>query len=221
MRPALDLLTVGVAACVVTLTATFVGSARIEAKDYGQAGQTFPVIEPDLLTTIEARLKRAEASGELARTNEMFARRAEAKVRRPTPVAGITPAEEARTWDYDPSVTLERDIRDQKGNLIASAGQKINPLDFIAIKQDLVFIDGDNAAQIAWATGRYTDLKAKIIFVNGSPIETMTARKRRFYFDQEGKLTAKFGIQHTPAVVTQAGKIMRVSEHVLKKGSVG
>ncbi|HRI98278.1 MAG TPA: histidine kinase, partial [Nocardioides sp.] len=42
----------------------------------------------------------------------MFAARAEAKVRRPTPVAGITPAEEARTWDYDPSVTLERDIHD-------------------------------------------------------------------------------------------------------------
>lgn len=142
-------------------------------------------------------------------------------MRRPTPVAGITPAEEARTWDYDPSVTLERAIHDQKGNLIAAAGQRINPLDFVAIKQDLVFIDGDNNAQIAWATSRYTDLKAKIIFVNGSPIEAMTARKRRFYFDQEGKLTAKFGVQHTPAVVTQAGRIMRVSEHVLKKGSIG
>lgn len=219
MRPALDLLTVGVAATVVTVAATFMGPARIEAKDYGQAGQAFPVIEPDLLTTIESRLKRAEASGELARTNEMFARRAEAKVRRPTPVAGISPAEEARTWDYDPSVTLERAIHDQKGNLIAAAGQKINPLDFVAIRQDLVFIDGDNEAQIAWATSRYTELKAKIIFVNGSPIEAMTARKRRFYFDQEGKLTAKFGIQHAPAVVTQTGRIMRVSEHVLKKGS--
>ncbi len=221
MRTVLDLLTVGVAATVVTVTASFVGPARIEAKDYGQAGQAFPVIEPDLLTTIESRLRRAEASGELARTNEMFAARAEAKVRRPTPVAGITPAEEARTWDYDPSVTLERAIHDQKGNLIAAAGQRINPLDFVAIKQDLVFIDGDNNAQIAWATSRYTDLKAKIIFVNGSPIEAMTARKRRFYFDQEGKLTAKFGVQHTPAVVTQAGRIMRVSEHVLKKGSIG
>lgn len=194
------------------------GAIRSEARDYGQAAQAFPVIEPDLLATIEARLRAAEASGELARTNEMFKRRVEAKVRHPNPVAGITPARQLRSWDFDPSVAIERDIRDQKGNLIAAAGQKINPLDFVAIRQDLVFIDGDDAEQLAWATARYTDLKAKIIFINGSPIEQMTAKKRRFYFDQEGKLTGKFGIEHTPAVVTQNGKVMRVSEVVIKKG---
>ena len=40
-----------------------VGPMRSEAKDYGQAAQAFPVIEPDLLSTIENRLRRAEASG--------------------------------------------------------------------------------------------------------------------------------------------------------------
>lgn len=199
----------------------FVGPMRGEARDYGHAGQTFPVIEPDLLSTIEARLRRAEASGELARMNEVFAKRVEQRVRRPRPVEGITAARIGRSWDYDPSVAIERDIRDQKGNLIAAAGHRINPLDFIAIRQDLVFIDGDNAAQLAWATSRYTDLKAKIIFVSGSPIEQMTARKRRFYFDQEGKLTRTFGIEHTPAVVSQNGKAMRVSEIVVKPGRAG
>jgi conjugal transfer pilus assembly protein TraW len=198
--------------------ASIVVPERIEARDYGQAGQVFPVIEPDLLATIEARLRRAEASGELARTNAMFAKRVEAKVRRPNPVMGISPAIAARAWNYDPSVTLQRDIQDQKGNLIARAGQRINPLDFVSIKQDLVFIDGDNVDQIAWATGRYSDLAAKIIFVSGSPIEEMTARKRRFYFDQEGKLSGRFGIEHTPAVVHQAGKVMRVTEQVLRQG---
>lgn len=209
----------GAAGAALLGAAAFVASPeRTEARDYGQAGQAFPVIEPDLLSTIEARLNRAEATGELARTNEMFAKRVEAKVRRPTPVAGISLATAPREWDYDPTVILERDIHDQKGNLIARAGQRINPLDFVAIKQDLVFVDGDDTDQITWATDRYTDLNAKIIFVGGSPIEEMTARKRRFYFDQEGKLTARFGIEHTPAVVRQAGKVMRISEQVLKKG---
>lgn len=212
------LLTASAAILSLAGSALVFGAIRSEARDYGQAAQAFPVIEPDLLATIEARLRAAEASGELARTNEMFARRVEAKVRRPNPVAGITPARQLRSWDFDPSVTIERDVRDQKGNLIAAAGQKINPLDFVAIRQDLVFIDGDDAEQLAWATARYTDLKAKIIFVSGSPIEQMTAKKRRFYFDQEGKLTGKFGIEHTPAVVTQAGKVMRVSEVVIGKG---
>jgi len=215
------LLAVGGAAVLLGIAAFAMSPARIEARDYGQTGQAFPVIEPDLLSTIEARLKRAEATRELARTNEMFAKRVEAKVRRPDPVTGVTPARTARSWDFDPSVTMERDIRDQKGNLIAPAGQRINPLDFVSIRQDLVFIDGDDSEQLAWATTRYTDLKAKIIFVRGSPVEQMTAKKRRFYFDQQGKLTSRFGIEHTPAVVTQAGKVMRVSEVVLKSGSPG
>ena len=209
------------AAIIGVTVVSLAGPIRSEARDYGHAGQTFPVIEPDLLSVIEGRLRRAEASGELARMNGIFAKRVEQRVRRPKPVEGITPARTARSWDYDPSIAVERDIRDQKGNLIAAAGHRINPLDFVAIKQDLVFVDGDDAAQLSWATSRYTDLKAKIIFVNGSPIEQMTAKKRRFYFDQEGRLSATFGIEHTPAVVSQNGKTMRVSEVVLKPGRPG
>lgn len=221
MRETVDLLGVATAAFVFSLAAMLTGSTRSEARDYGQTAQAFPIIELDLLSTIEARLKRAEVTGELARTNAMLAKKVEAKVRRPTPVAGITPAIEAREWNYDPSVRLDREIRDQKGNLIAAAGQTINPLDFVAIRQALVFVDGDDPDQIAWATSRYTDLSAKIIFVRGSPLEAMTDRKRRFYFDQAGKLTSRFGIEHVPAVVRQNGRVMRVSEQVVKKGRAG
>lgn len=197
------------------------GSSSTQARDYGQTGEAFPVIEPDLLSAIEARLRHAEATGELARTNEMFAKRVETKVRRPTPVAGITPAQETRSWDFDPSIMIERDIQDHKRNLVARAGQRINPLDFVSIKQDLVFVDGDNPDQLNWATRRYGDLKAKIIFVSGSPIDEMTRRQRRFYFDQEGKLTGRFGIEHTPAIVTQNGRVMRVTEQVVKPARAG
>src|SRR3546814_19287564 len=86
---------------------------------------------------------------------------------------------------------------------------------------DLVFVDGDDAAQLAWAISRYTDLKAKIIFVNGSPIEQMTAKQRRFYFDQEGRLTGTFGIEHTPAVVSQNGRTTRESEIGVQSGRPG
>lgn len=205
------------AACVVAV-GLLGRPMRSEARDFGVEGQAFPIIEPDLLATIEARLHRAEASGELARMNEEFARRVEAKVRRPDPVSGITPARAARRWAYDPTISIEQDIRDQKGNLVAAAGHRINPLDFVAIRQDLVFIDGDDEGELDWAMAHYAASRAKIIFVNGSPIDRMTARKRRFYFDQEGRLTGTFGIRHTPAVVRQTGRTMQVSEIVLKPG---
>jgi conjugal transfer pilus assembly protein TraW len=198
-----------------------VATQRTEARDYGRLGATFPIAEPDLLATIESRLRAAQASGEMARVNAGFARRVEERVRRPAPVAGIGATEEARSWTFDPTVALERDIRDQKGNLIAAAGQRINPLDFVGLRQDIVFVDGDDPRQLDWATRRYPELKAKIVFVSGSPFEEMTARKRRFFFDQEGKLTNRFRIAHVPAVVSQAGRVLRVSEIVLPQGREG
>lgn len=196
--------------CALTL------SSAGQASDHGVVGQTFPIIETDLLSVIEQRLTKLQASGGIDRMNAEFARRAEAKVRRPTPVAGITPATQARVWAFDPTIVIEKDVKDQKGNYVARAGQTVNPLDFVAMHQALVFVDGDDKAQMEWATSQYSDLKAKIILVSGSPIEEMTARKRRFYFDQEGRLTGKFGVRHTPAIAEQDGKVIKVSEIKLK-----
>ncbi|MBN8848030.1 MULTISPECIES: type-F conjugative transfer system protein TraW [unclassified Sphingomonas] len=214
MRVAVNLLAVTVAALALDVSASL-------AKDYGQSGQTFAIVEPDLLSTIEGRLQGLAASGAIDRANAGFARAAEQRIRRPAPVAGVTRALVDRTWLYDPAITVDHDVRDQKGNLIAARGQRINPLDFVTVRQSLVFIDGDDPAEVSWAMASYTDLNAKIIMVSGSPIEAMTERRRRFYFDQQGRLTAKFGIAHTPAVVVQSGKVMRVSEHVLKAGRGG
>ena len=203
---------------IVALLSVSLSSAT-RASDHGVVGQTFLIVEPDLLATIEAKLQRLQANGDIDRMNAAFARRAEARVRRPKPVAGITPATEARTWAYDPTITIERDVQDQKGNYIARRGQTVNPLDFTAVTQALVFVDGDNKAEMAWATTQYSDLKAKIILVSGSPLEEMTARQRRFYFDQEGRLTGKLGIRHTPAVAVQDGRVMKLSEIKLKGNS--
>ena len=182
------------------------------ARDYGQHGTVFNVMEPDLLLTIERKLKALEASGGIERMNQELARRSEAKVRRPEPVAGLTPAERLRSWSYDPSITMHKDIVDQKGNLIARRGQRVNPLDFVGVRQALVFVDGDNAAELQWALRTWSDTAAKIVFVSGSPFDAMKPWQRRFYFDQGGTLTSKFGIRHTPAVVSEAGSSLKISE---------
>ena len=90
---------------IVALLSVSLSSAT-RASDHGIVGQTFPIVEPDLLATIEAKLQRLQANGDIDRMNAAFARRAEARVRRPKPVAGITPATEARTWAYDPTITI-------------------------------------------------------------------------------------------------------------------
>ena len=76
-------------------------------------------------------------------------------------------------------------------------------------------LDGDDPAQIAWALKQ--DANAKLILVKGAPLELMKARQRRFYFDQSGKLTQKFGIKAVPARVRQNGRFLEVSEIALPR----
>ncbi|AXB80449.1 type-F conjugative transfer system protein TraW [Novosphingobium sp. P6W] len=188
------------------------------AVDHGQVGEAWPVVESDLLDVIRAKLESAKASGKLDELNARFAQKVKARVMRPAPVGGISAAIEDRSWEFDPTVVIESDIRDHKGKLIAAAGQRINPLDKISMTQKLLFIDGDDPAQVSWAMAQGDDLRTKVIMVKGSPFDLMKANQRRFYFDQAGSLTAKFGIEHTPASVEQKGRILIVTEDALRQG---
>ena len=184
------------------------------ARDYGQHGAVFPVIETDMLAMIEAKLMAAKASGKMAEMQRQFVRDTEARVRRPVPVTGIEHTTEPRAWTYDPSIIVGQDIRDAAGRLIIARGTRVNPLDHVTMHERLIFIDGDDPAEVRWAIATTTELNAKIVLTRGAPITLMDATRRRFYFDQLGKLTAKFGIRHVPAVIAQAGKVLRVSEMV-------
>ncbi len=184
----------------------------VAARDYGQLGTVYPVMEPDFLSVIEQRLKAAEASGRIAAMQKKLVARTKARVMRPKPVAGIMRAVKARSWAYDPTITIAQDIRDDRGRVIATKGQKINPLDHVPLRQSLVFIDGDDPAQVAWALKATTALNAKLILTSGSPFQHMRTARRRFYFDQEGKLTGKFDIRAVPAVVEADGRVLKVSE---------
>jgi conjugal transfer pilus assembly protein TraW len=183
------------------------------AKDYGQHGTLWPVIEQ-----IEARLKHLEASGETARLNERLKQRTIARVNRPEPVAGIIHAASHRSWQFDPTISAERDIADEKGRIIIARGTRVNPLDTVSLRAALVFLDGDDPAQLTWASARYGKTNAKLILVRGAPLALMRARQRRFYFDQGGTLVKHFGIRAVPAVVEQQGRMLRITETPVKPG---
>lgn len=187
--------------------------AAASARDYGQQGTVFPIIERDLLEQIHARLTAMERSGETARLNEDLKRRTLARVERPAPVAGIVRASEERRWTFDPTITLAADIRGAQGELIHAAGTRVNPLDSVVLRGDLLFLDGDDPDQLAWAMRQQAG--AKLILTKGTPLALMKARQRRFYFDQGGTLTAKFGIRAVPARVRQQGRTLEVTEIVL------
>ena len=97
------------------------------AHDHGVMGQTWGIVEPDLLDTIDRRLKTMQADGSIERMNAALRVKAQERVRNPLPVAGIGAVREGRSWTFDPSIVLDQDVRDQKGRLVAQAGQRVNP----------------------------------------------------------------------------------------------
>ena len=195
------------------LVAIWLIAVPAHARDYGQQGALFPITEPDLLEQIQRKLMALQASGATAKLNDDLKRRTIAKVNRPAPVSGLGVATTIRSWAFDPTISVAEDISDDKGRLIVAAGTRVNPLDTVPLRQTLVFLDGDDAAQLDWATKNFKATSAKLILVNGAPLQLMRGRQRRFFFDQGGKLVRHFNIKAVPATVKQQGRLLLITEH--------
>ena len=185
----------------------------LHARDFGVMGHAFAITEPSMLVYIHNKLQQMQGDGRWDKHKQFMKRRTAEYAYYPTPVKGIHNATTHRSWLYDPSITITKDIWNGDGVLIAKQGTVVNPFDYITMRQSLVFIDGNNDKQVSWAL----DLKGrtKIILVNGSAILLGQKLQQPIYFDQQGTLTKRFGILAVPAVVYQENKKLRIQEVVL------
>ena len=197
------------AVCLVAVSIAILASP-LSAKDLGVRGAAWPVVEPDLLVEIEARLHELQRSGELARFEAEARERVRSRLEEPEPVAGIAPARLARSRTFDPSIEVARDIRAADGTLIAAAGTRIDPFAHAALTRDLLFVDGRRDAEIAWALAH--GRPSKIVLLAGRPLDLARRHGRPFFFDQGGRLAARFGIAATPTLVSRAGAHLRITE---------
>lgn len=188
------------------------------AADYAAAepaaGPTYPIVEPDMLKEIEALLKRKEASGELARLQKEAIDRSLKSIHSPPPVEGLVRTAKPRTYYLDPSFTAAADVVMPDGTQVVKAGTTVNPLDYVAMSTYLLFFDARDPRQVAKAktlVDRYKD-GVRAVAVGGSWLELSRQWKQQVYFDQGGRLTARFGIRQVPALVSQQGRSLRVDE---------
>ena len=59
----------------------------------------------------------------------------------------MQPARKERTFLVDMTYTLDRDIADEKGNVVYPKGYTFNPLDYITYPGTLVILDGNSPTQ--------------------------------------------------------------------------
>ena len=173
------------------LIALLIWGQSVAAADLGTWGDLWPVQEPDMLTVIMQRLTALEQSGEMGRKMDAFKER----------VIGRTEKYGSRL--FDPSVRLAADIRDNEGWVFARQGEVMNPLQYVPFNQTLYFINGDDPAQVAWMKRQTPPtLESKIILVQGSIPEMQKSLDSRVYFDQNGVLCQRLGIDQVPARVS-------------------
>lgn len=198
---------------VLGFAASLSGSS-VCAVDIGALGPTYAISEPHLLRFIEQRLREKQRTGELQRLIEQAQQRGARSITAPTPVDGLRPTSAARSFYIDPSFTLDRNITDASGRLLFAAGTRKNPLDVVSLSRQLLFFDARDRKQVT----RARELMAarpggmKPILTGGSYLDLMKVWRVPVYFDQQGVLVRRFGIQQVPALVSQDGARLRVDE---------
>lgn len=185
------------------LIALLIWGQSVAAADLGTWGDLWPVKEPDMLTVIMQRLTALEQSGEMGRKMDAFKERVIRNSLRPPAVPSIGRTEKYGSRLFDPSVRLAADIRDNEGRVFARQGEVMNPLQYVPFNQTLYFINGDDPAQVAWMKRQTPPiLESKIILVQGSIPEMQKSLDSRVYFDQNGVLCQRLGIDQVPARVS-------------------
>lgn len=197
-----------------------VASHHAVAQDLGDYGQVYGIQEKDAIDQITGKLTELDKRGELKKLWEKHRDKNLAAIENPAPLPGISTVATAKVWTFDPSFTFSEDIKDHLGNLLVRAGTKVNPLQYTPLTKSLIFIDGRDPAQVAYAKKRTDEHpRDKVILVAGSFLKLNREWKRPTYFDQRGHLTSRLGIKRVPAIVTQSGTLLRVEEFV--PGSTG
>ena len=189
-------------------------NASTHATDLGTLGPTYEITEPHLLRMIEQRLREKERSGELGRLEAEARKRGIATVKNPPPVTGLRPTDTMRTFYFDPSFTLDRNIFGPQGELLFAAGTRKNPLEVVSLSRHLFFFDGRDPAQVGRARQliAFYQGRVKPILVGGSYLDLMKSWRMPVYFDQQGLLTRRLGITQVPALVSQDGLRLRIDE---------
>lgn len=169
-------------------------------------GALFQIKETNIKDVLMERMQKINVEKAKKEVQE----RIKKSIKTPPPVFQNSRCIQHKTWLYDPTIVLDQNIVDVKGHVLKKKGSTHNPLSKRKISTQLIFIEGTDEHQIAWALKQQP--LSKIILVNGSPIYLEEKYQVPIYFDQRGFLCHKFGISAFPARVFQQGDVLRCEE---------
>jgi conjugal transfer pilus assembly protein TraW len=179
-------------------------SARATAiHNLGIVGETYPVMEPDIVA--EVRQKSPVMNGDILLERM--------KMYQPASLHTLPRAIEDRTFLVDMTYTLDRDLVDGEGKIIYPRGFTFNPLDYISFPGGLVVIDGQDISQVQWfrSSPYYVNLRTKLLLSGGHAAELIeTLQRPVFYLTND--IAARLKLSAVPSIVIQKEGKLQVRE---------
>ena len=182
------------------------------ARDLGTFGAVYDIVEKDALKELEEKAKSVDFSKAVDR-NALVKRARNFTPEDVKEMRMIGPARKDRTFLVDMTYTLERDIKDDKGNIVYPAGYAFNPLNYVAYPKTLVVLNGKRPEQIRWfkESSYAKDAQITLLLTDGSYSDLAKFLKRPVFYAST-KVIEAFRIQAVPSVVRQSGAYMEVTE---------
>ena len=197
------------------LTAAFLCllmASTAPARDLGTFGAVYDIVEKDALKELQEKAKSVDFSKAVDK-NALVRRARDFTPEDVKETRMIGPARKNRTFLVDMTYTLERDIRDDKGNVVYPAGYAFNPLNYVVYPRILVILNGKRSEQIRWfeQSSYAKDAQVTLLLTDGSYSELSRSLKRPVFY-ASAKLIEAFRIRTVPSVVRQSGAYMEVTE---------
>jgi len=113
-----------------------------EDKFYGNYGAVYAVEEESLLETIRSRMANYDWTGKREKAITGYWKKQNFNT--------LPPATESQTWYIDPTVRVQKDIKNPNGDYLARAGQVINPLASSPTPLTFYVFDPTDTTQLSW-----------------------------------------------------------------------
>jgi conjugal transfer pilus assembly protein TraW len=200
--------------CWVVLLMNAVSAKEPGVIDLGVVGTVFPIKERNIMEVLQEKIASPMGEKLLHDFETRLKEAGDSKHYLPTPNTTLTPTTEHRTYLFNPSISLDRDLADHNGTRFYQAGTSVNPLNQITLSKEYLFIDGDRPHQVAWALNYKKNKAAMIVLVKGDPMRLMRDAGVQVFFDQEEAMAKRFQLTHVPCSMAQEGTNLRITEWV-------